>query len=83
MTMFPAFPVLFPACSQSCLVDSWCSRRSASPATITVDSMPILFPICSTTRNIGNIWNSIEKTRVCLGYPVEQVWERREQADTR
>jgi hypothetical protein len=71
--MFPVFPVLFPACSQSGPMDS-----GVVPSVL--DCLPRFlwalcrrYPYISTTRNTGNIGNRIETSRVGLGSHVEQT----------
>jgi hypothetical protein len=62
MTMFPGFPVLFPARSQSGPVDSRCSQRSASSATITVDAMPSYFPYVQALGTLGTSGTALKRS---------------------
>jgi hypothetical protein len=68
MKMFPVFPALFPACSQSCPTNSLCSQCSELPAKAHVYVVPFLIAKYSITRNTGNIGNSTEKTQVGLSF---------------
>jgi hypothetical protein len=61
MTMFPGFPVLFPGGSQVFPVESWCSRYSASPATITVDAMRFLLPYVQPPGTLGTFGTALRR----------------------
>jgi hypothetical protein len=73
MKLFPVFPVLFPVCSQSqtneFLVFPVFRISSQDP----YGYSGLVIAIFSTTRNIGNIRNMIEASRVGLGVHVEQA----------
>ena len=61
MKMFPGFPILFPARSWSCPVESWCSRRSASPAKITVGATPSYFPYVQPPGTLGTFGTALRR----------------------
>ena len=61
LKMFPGFPVLFPARSQSGPVESRCSRRSASSATITVDATPSYFPYVQSPGTLGTFGTALRR----------------------